>query len=353
MPDKEKVFKTRMGDGSIVYMTGEEICRDIEEGVRDAVRRGKIEPLSNKEKEKIFEVVTMPGNMVGVDAEDTVVTTSDSGSIKINLLCDISMDRTTGAKIHERVMGCDSVDIGLQDYNYKTVKGIAKREAAALKSALENTTMPIYYSAMPNLGFYTKPDGPVENWAQLLPEGKIEEARTAQEEAVTHSLRDILFVAEQIEAVGADGIQFDTCGAAGDADFLAGLKATEEITKRYPDLPVILGMAGEFVLGMHGKLTYKGVRLAGLYPHKQVKLAEEAGASIFGAVVNTNCNATFPWNIARVCTFIKACVSEAEIPVHADVGMGVCGIPMCETVPVDIASRVDKCLIEICKIDGL
>lgn len=353
MINGEQKYVSRMGDGSLVHMTEEEIRRDIEEGVKDAVRRGKIDPLTQEEKDKLFEIVTMPGNMVGVEAKDTVVTTSDSGSIKINLLCDIPMDRTTGAKIHERVLGCDSVDIGLQDYNYKTVKGIAKREAAALKSALENTTMPIYYSAMPNLGFYTKPDGPVENWAQLLPEGKIEDARAAQEEAVNHALRDILFVAEQMNAVGADGIQFDTCGAAGDADFLAGLKATEEITKSYPRLPVILGMAGEFVLGMHGKLEYNGVRLAGLYPHKQIKLAEQAGASIFGAVVNTNCNATFPWNIARVCTFIKACVEVSEIPVHADVGMGVCGIPMCETVPVDIASRVDKCLIEICKIDGL
>ena len=33
--------------------------------------------------------------------------------------------------------------------------------------------MPLFYGAMPNLGFYTKPDGPVDNWAVLLPEGKI------------------------------------------------------------------------------------------------------------------------------------------------------------------------------------
>ena len=346
-------YLTRMGDGSIVYMTEEEIRADIKAGAEDAADRGKIPKLSQEEMERVYEIVTMPGNMVGVEAEEAVVTTSDSGSIKMHLTCGIPIDRTVGAMIHERVLGADSVDIGLQDYNYKTVKGIAKREAAEIKSALENTTMPVYYGAMPNLGFYTKPDGPVENWAELLPEGKIKEALAAQEEAVEHSVRDIVFVAEQMNDVGADGFQLDTCGAAGDADFLAGLRATEEITSRFPDLPVILGMAGEFVLGMHGRLKYNGERLAGLYPHHQITLAEQAGASIFGVVVNTNCNATFPWNIARVCTFVKACTDAANIPVHANVGMGVCGMPMSEVLPVDIVSRVDKCLIEICKIDGL
>jgi dimethylamine--corrinoid protein Co-methyltransferase len=148
-------------------------------------------------------------------------------------------------------------------------------------------------------------------------------------------------------------MNLDSSGAAGDADFLAALKATEIIRERFPDMGVELGMAGEFVLGMHGKLTYDGVRLAGLYPHKQVKLVEKAGASIFGAVVNTNCSQSFAWNIGRVCTFIKACVEAADIPVHANVGMGVCGMPMCEIIPTDIVCRVDKALVEICKIDGL
>jgi len=206
---------------------------------------------------------------------------------------------------------------------------------------------------MPNLGFYTKPDGPVDNWAVLLPEGKIKEAMTAQEEAVEHAVRDMVYVAEQMHDVGADAFMLDTSGAAGDADFLAALKATEIINERFPDMPVEIGMAGEFVLGMHGKLKYKDVRLAGLYPHKQVKMVEEAGGSIFGVVVNTNSNKSFPWNIGRVCTFVKACTEAASIPVHANVGMGVCGIPMVENLPTDIVARADKALIEIGKIDGL
>jgi len=112
-------------------------------------------------------------------------------------------------------------------------------------------------------------------------------------------------------------------------------------------------MAGEFILGMHGELKYNNTRLAGLYPHDQVKLAEQAGASIFGVVVNTSSNKSFPWNLARVCTFVKACTEAATIPVHVNVGMGVGAIPLTLTPPVDAVSRADKVLIEIGKADGL
>lgn len=350
---EQKKFFTRMGDGSIVHMTEEEIRADIREGIEDAVHRGKIDPLSAEEADYLYEIVTMPGNIVGVTPGMEVVSSNDSGSDKISTKCGIPTSRDTNALIHERVLGADSVDIGYSDYNYKTVKGVAKREATVLKQALGRCTMPLFYGAMPNLGFYTKPDGPVDNWAVLLPEGKIKEAMAAQEEAVDHAVRDIVYVAEQMNDVGADGFMLDTSGAAGDADFLVSLKATEIIREKFPDMPVEIGMAGEFVLGMHGKLKYNDQRLAGLYPHKQVKLVEEAGASIFGVVVNTNCNKSFPWNIARVCTFVKACTAVANIPVHANAGMGVCGIPMCENLPADVVSRADKALIEIGKIDGL
>jgi dimethylamine--corrinoid protein Co-methyltransferase len=349
----EKKFKTSMGDGFLVYMTEEEIRKDLAAGVEDAVKRGKVSPLTDDEMEHLYNIVIMPGKVVGVEPGREVVSTNDSGSYKISSKCLISIRRDEQAAIAERVLGCDSIDIGNTDYNYKTVKGIADREASTMRMALQKTTMPLFYGAMTNLGFYTKPDGPVENWAMLLPEGRIEEAMEAQEEAIEHAVRDIEFVAEQIYKAGGDGMNFDTTGAAGDADFLAALKATEVIKEKYPDLAIEIGMAGEFVLGMHGKLEYDGKRLAGMYVHDQVKAVEKAGASIFGAVVNTNCNKTFPWNIARVCTFIKACTDVAEIPVHANVGMGVCAIPMNEILHTDIVSKVDKALIEICNIDGL
>jgi dimethylamine--corrinoid protein Co-methyltransferase len=184
--------------------------------------------------------------------------------------------------------------------------------------------------------------------------GKVDEALKAQEEAVDYAVHDMVYVAEKMYEAGADGINLDTCGAAGDADFLASLMACEKIREKFPDMGVEIGMAGEFVLGMHGRLKYKDTRLAGLYPHKQVEVVEEAGATIYGPVVNTNTGRSFPWNIARVCTFMKETVKAAgKVAVHPNVGMGVGGIPMSEVLSGDVVSRADKALIEICKIDGL
>ncbi len=50
-------------------------------------------------------------------------------------------------------------------------------------------------------------------------------------------------------------------------------------------------MASEFVLGMHGRLEFDGVRLAGLWPHDQLRVVEQAGATIFGPCVNVNTDA--------------------------------------------------------------
>ena len=94
-----------------------------------------------------------------------------------------------------------------------------------------NVTIPVYYGAMPNLGLYTKPGGPIDNWAELLPMGKISEAREAQETAIEIAVKDIYFVSEAMHEAGSDGINFDTVGASGDADFLAALKAVERLKK--------------------------------------------------------------------------------------------------------------------------
>jgi len=349
-----KEYYTRMGDGFGVYMTEAEIREEIRTGVEDAARRGKIPPLTEDEEEHLFEIITMDGIIVGVRHGEQVVASTDQGADTVAAECGVPIDRIIQTQLYERGYGLDSTDYGFTDYNFKAVKSIVSYEAASVERAVEGSIIPVLYGGMPNLGFYTKPDGPVDNWAELLPNGKIEEARAAQEEAVQLAVHDIVYVAEQMYEAGADGINLDTCGAAGDADFLASLLACREIREKFPELGVEIGMAGEFVLGMHGKLKYDDVILAGLYPHKQVGLAEKAGSTVFGAVVNTNTGRSFPWNIARVCTFMKETVSAAgKIAVHANVGMGVGGVPMCEVIPGDVVSRADKALIEICKIDGL
>ena len=342
-------YYTRMGDGYGVFMT-----EDIWSGVEDAASRGKIAPLTQEEMDHLFDIITMDGVIVGVRQGEQVVTSTDQGLDTLGAECNIPLTRDVQAQIFERGYGLDSSDVGYTDYNFKAVKSIVSYERAIMSRALECSVIPLLYGGMPNLGFYTYPDGPCGNWSELLPQGKIQEAFEAQEQAVELAVHDMVFVADHMYKAGADGMNLDTCGAAGDPDFLASLKACEEIRKRHPDMGVEIGMAGEFILGMNGRMKYNGTRLAGLYPHKQVKLAEEAGATIFGAVVNTNTSRSFPWNMARVCTFMKETVKAAgKIAVHANVGMGVGGVPMCETIPADVVSRADKALIEICKIDGL
>ncbi len=346
-------FITRMGDGSETSLSGDEIRADLKSGTIDAARRGKVAELSTDELDYLYEIIVDPVNVVSVVRGSEVVTSSDSGAFKISYQAGIALDRATAIQIHEKVLGADSLDLGNIDYSYKSVKAILNDEAKVMENVQLNVIMPVLYGAMPNLGLYTKPDGPVENWSELLPRGNIAEARKAQEEAVQLAVKDMVYVAGGMYAAGADGINLDTCGASGDADVLAALQAAEVIKKSYPGLAVEMGMAGEFIIGMHGRLEYAGERIAGLYPHRQVELAEKAGVSIFGPVVNTNSNQSFPWNLARAVTFIKACVEAANIPVHANVGMGVGATPMNPVPPVDAVSRAAKSLIEIGKADGL
>ena len=350
---ENKIYITRMGEGSGVEMSEYEIRRDIEKGVADAVRRGKIESLTLDEMERLYEIVIMEGNVVGVNRGQEVVSTSDSGCFKVNYQAHVPIDRSTAVLVNERILCMDSVDIGNIDYSYKTVKPILNDEAKVMQIAQSQSVIPVLYGGMPDLGRYTKPDGPMENWSELIPMGKIKEAMASQEEAIEHAVKDMYYIAKGMYEAGADGMNLDTSGASGDADFLAALLATERIKKDMPDFGIEIGMAGEFVLGMHSKLKYDGIRLAGLYPHQQVKLAEKAGASIFGPVVNTNSNMSFPWNIARAVTFIKACSYISNIPIHVNVGMGVGGTPMAYVPPTDVTSKAAKAMIEIGKVDGL
>jgi dimethylamine--corrinoid protein Co-methyltransferase len=265
----------------------------------------------------------------------------------------ISIGRIQDLQIYERVMGTDTAELAHIDYSFKPLKPIVPEEQAELEQALHVTVIPIFYGAMPNLGLYAYPDGPTPNPSELLPKGKIKEAREAYEEAAEFAIKDMVYVASAMYEGGADGINFDTTGSSGDADFYATLKAVEILKEKYPDICIEMGMAGEFVLGMHGEMTYDGVRLAGLYPHQQLELAEKAGVTIFGPVVNINSSESFPWNLARAVTFIKECSKRANIPCHVNVGMGVGGIPIYDAPPADTVSRTAVAMAEIGKMDGL
>jgi dimethylamine--corrinoid protein Co-methyltransferase len=343
---------TRYGDGTPVELDESDVMRDLEDGTRDAAERGNIPELSREELQHLFDIFNSPHRFIGVESGKEVVLSYDGTPIKMSR-AQVNVDRLQCLQIYEKLMGADTLEMGAIDYSFKPVKPIVTYEQPLLEQTLAVTTAPIFYGAMPNLGLYSQPDGPFPNPAELLPQGKIEEARESYDKSVEHAVRDIVYVSSAMYESGADAIILDTVGAAGDADFLAALKATAELREKYPGICVELGMAGEFVLGMHGEMTYDGELLAGKYPHDQVKIAEKAGVTIFGPVVNTNTNESAPWNVSRSITFMKACCEVANIPVHVNMGMGVGAITVHDHPPLDVASRASKAMVEICRLDGL
>ena len=338
---------TRMGDGSLTHMTKDELRADLDEATGLAAKKAKTEPLCPAELDELLAIFASNARFTGVDIGDELILSYDGTG---NMDSGTRLDELYSYQSHR---GADLVELYHIDYSYKAVKTVLSFETQVMKNCQLNLVAPCQYGAMPDLGRYSQPDGPVPNWSELLPLGRIDDARAAQEEAMEHAERDMLFVAEAMIAAGADGLDFDTAGAAGDADLLATLRVVETIRSRHPDIGIELGMASEFVLGMHGGLEFHGRRLAGLWPRDQVKVAAEAGVTMFGPAVNVNTTKSVAWNVARALTIVKPCVEEAEIPVHMNVGMGVGGVPMTAYPPVDAVARVSRAMREVGRLDGL
>lgn len=349
---------TRMGDGERVRMTPSEIKADIRDGTADASKRAKIAELTAQEQEQLYAIMADPSRIVSVKPGEEVIVTDDGCSMSFYSGQDgggvgAPLSRMQAVLTYERACGADTTSLGNSDYSYKPVKSIINIEANEYYNTSQVSTAPFFYGAQPNLGLYFQPDGPCPNAAELMPLGKIDEARKSQEQAADYLTDDLVFVGKKLAEVGLEGLNFDTCGSAGDADFLAALRAVEKLKTDLPDLPILMGGSGEFIIGMHGELYYNEQRLAGMYAHDQAKAAESAGADIFGMAVNTVTTESVQWNLARSATYLKATVAAVNIPVHANVGMGVCGVPMMEQPPIDSVTRVSKTLVQIGKADGL
>lgn len=346
-----KIF-SRYGDGSPFETNEKEIMEDLHAGTQDAAERAFVPELTDDDLKHIYELLASPYKFVSVEPGKEVILTYDAGTLKINRV-GVNVDRIQALQIYEKIMGADTMELCHVDYSYKPLKPIVTMEQPVLEAALLATHIPLFYGAMPNLGLYSQPDGPFPNPAELLPNGMIKEARESLEETVEEAVKDIVFTASAMYESGADGINMDSVGAAGDADFLASLLACQILRAKYPNICIEIGMAGEFILGMHGELEFEGKRLAGLYAHDQVKLAKQAGATIFGPVVNTNTTESFAWNLARAITFMKACGEVAEIPIHPNMGMGVGAVPVNDHPPIDCVSRASAAMTSLVRLDGL
>jgi dimethylamine---corrinoid protein Co-methyltransferase len=343
----EAQVPTRMGDGSLVELTRSQLKAEIEDGTQTAAAKVKVPPLAQDELDHLLDIFASAARFTGVDIGDEVVLSKDgTGSPQFGS----RIDALYGA---EQLLGHDTCELFHIDYSYKAVKTIVPFEQQMMKEAQERVTIPVHYGAQADLGRYSAPDGPTGNWSELLPQMKIDEARSAQEEAVELAVDDMVFVCESMWEAGADGLNFDTAGAAGDADFLATLKAVEILRRKHPDMGIMVGMAGEVLLGTHGQLEFAGTRLAGLKPKGQMEVVQKAGATVFGPAVNTNTSKTVAWNTARALTYVKPCMDDAKIPVHMNVGMGVGGVPMYGFCPVDAVTRASRAIVDILRLDGL
>ena len=349
---------TRMGDGELVALPAAEIKDDIAAGISDAAHNAEIPELTRDEADHLFEIFAEPSRSVSVARGEEVIVTDDGCSMSFYAGQDSSgigvpLSRMQAILTYERACAADTISMGHSDYSYKPVKPIINLEMNDYYNTSMLTTTPFFYGAQPNMGLYFQPDGPHPNPADLLPRGKISEARETQETAAQQLRNDLVFIGKKLDSIGCEGLNFDTCGSAGDADFLAALQAVTDLKAAVPDMPVIMGGSGEFVLGMHGEVTFDGKILAGMYPHDQAKVAQSAGASIYGVAVNISSNKSSAYNIARAVTFVKTAVAAVDIPVHVNVGMGVGGVPMVEAPPIDTVTRASKSLVQIGKADGL
>ncbi len=351
-------FVTRMGDGRTVRMTKEQILDDIHVGMADGADAGSVPDLTADDIDFLYEIITDPNRVVSVERGHEVVLTEDGGPHKFLLdsgsCCNgVETSRRDSILISERACGMDSFELTTSDYSVKPVKPLISYECETMEQIVMESTVPMLYGAMPNMGLYYAPSGPFGNPADLMREFKVEEAMQQAELAADALTQDITFITREFMKHGAEGYNFDTTASAGDAEFVATLKGVEQMRKDFPEAYITMGMSAENVLGIHGAIEYDGKVVAGMYANDQNKLCEKAGANIFGAVVNTNTSRSFAWNLARSVVIIKDCVKNSNIPVHANLGMGVGGIPMLEMPPIDCVSRANKAMAEIAHVDGV
>lgn len=343
---------TRMGDGSFVEMTEAQVRKDVEDGVAIAVKKAKCPPLSDEDIDRLVAIICEPRKFVSVERGHEVVLSYDSQPLKFTRL-GLPGNMAQISQTYERVLMADTLEACYVHYSAKPVKMIYPEEEANVAETLLQTTPTLLYGVMPNMPLYCKPDGQFENASELMPKGLIKEAQEAQLEAAKALEDDMVLLGQHMYAAGADGIDFDTTASGGDAEFYGCLNAIERLREEFPEMNIEVGMSGEFIIGFHGEVQYKGERLAGMYVADQCRMVAEAGANVVGAVVNTNTRKSFPWNLARALTMIKYANEVSPIPVHVNLGMGVGGVPMQITPPIDTVSRASTAFAEIGKLDGI
>ena len=173
---------TRMGDGSTVEMTRDELRQEFIEGSEFAAKKAKIPPLTENEIDYLVDMFAAPTRIWGVERGHEVVMTKDGcvnalNSSRMSSGVVAPVNREVGVRLFESMLGFDSMEISHNDYSVKPQRFLKALEKLHVELLQETTIFPLLYGFMPNLGLYFRPDGPFENPYDLMPHGKIKEAR--------------------------------------------------------------------------------------------------------------------------------------------------------------------------------
>ena len=153
---------SRMGDGFPVELSESELLQDIEDGTLDAAQRAEIPALSDDEQKHLFEISKSIYKISGVEKGCEVILSYDGGTNKVGRL-GINTGRLQVLQLYERCFGADTTELSDPDYSFKQVKHLVRENVPVMEQAQLLMVAPVFYGAMPNLGLYTQPDGPVPN----------------------------------------------------------------------------------------------------------------------------------------------------------------------------------------------
>ena len=159
----DRPVRTRLGDGGLVEMTAAEIREDVLAGSELGARRSKAPPLTEAEVDHLVDIFASEAKFSAVDMGDEVCLSFDGSG---NLDVGSRVDELYSYQSHR---GADMLELFAIDYSYKAIKTMLSYEAQAMKTAQLNVIAPLQYGAMPDLGRYSMPDGPVPNWSSSCP----------------------------------------------------------------------------------------------------------------------------------------------------------------------------------------
>ncbi len=217
---------TRMGDSSNVELTKDELRTEFEQGSEYAAKKAKV-PVAHRERGRLpRRHVRRPHAHLGRAARQRG--RDDQGRLRqrAQLLAHVERrgraGQPRGRRAPLRVDARLRLDGGLAQRLLGEAAALPQGARACCTSSCSwrRRSSRCSTASCPTWGCTTGPDGSFENPSDLMPIGKIDEARETQEDAPARpASTDCIEMSDCMLEMGADGIDFDTVASTGDAEF--------------------------------------------------------------------------------------------------------------------------------------